>query len=506
MKRFIKLLLLMAIPTVAVAQNDDDFFDRSGFEEFRKAVHDDFQNFRNKVMEEYIEFVRNAWQEFEAKPPIEAPDERPLPPDVIPDEGDGKPIENVRIPIDDIIPLPTVTPQPLPVEPIKEVPVENVKFVNFSFFGTNGRVRFDVEDRVTLCGTDEDAVADALRLMAARSHDNMIVDCLRIRSELNLSDWAYINMLETLSKRIYGNDVNGATLLMAYIYMQSGYKMRFAQADDKLYMLFASKHLIYNKNYYNIDGYNYYSLDELPARINICKADFEKEQPLSLIVQGEQKFAFKPTETVRVAAADYPSFEIDFVVNRNLLDFYGTIPTSMIGDNQYTRWAMYANTPMDDRVCRTLYPKIAQKLEGLSEFEVANRLINLVQTGYVYKYDDVVWGGDRVFFPDESLFYKYNDCDDRSVLFSRLVRDLMGVNAALVFVPRHVLVAVEFESEIKGSYIMIDGRKFILCEPTNKYGIPVGLCDIKDGENLDVILLEKNPSMVQYKIDMKSAR
>jgi hypothetical protein len=73
--------------------------------------------------------------------------------------------------------------------------------------------------------------------------------------------------------------------------------------------------------------------------------------------------------------------------------------------------------------------KEREKLKGLSQKEAMERLLNWVQTAFVYEYDDKVWGDDRAFFPEETLYYPYCDCEDRSILLSRLVRDLLGLKA-----------------------------------------------------------------------------
>ena len=501
MKRYICLLLTAFIPFMLLAQNKDDDMSKR-FEEFRKSAFDDFQkskknmddefqSFRRKVMQEYIDFVRKAWSSFEKREPVLIPREKPLPPVLIPDDVKVLPVDDRQVSIKGVLPSVDIIPQPQPLEPINDVPVEVKRMFSFTFFGTQARVRFDDRSKVVLRGVSEKEVADALELMSKDSHENLIVDCLKLRDRYSLSDWAYINMLDALSKKMYGDDVNSATLLMAYIYMQSGYKMRFATDKTRLYMLYASVHDVYEQPCFLVDGIRYYSLEELPLRLNISSASYEKETPLSLVVATNQKFDYKPASKHYFKSRDYPEFAFDVTVNENLLNFYKKFPTSTVGDNMYSRWAIYANAPTDARIVGKLYPQLKMKLNGLSELDAVNRILNLVQTGFEYKYDDDVWGRDRIFFPDECLFYSYNDCDDRSVLFSRLVRDIVGLDACLVFVTGHVLVGVEFNEKVKGSYVMIDNRKFVLCEPTCTNGAPVGWSDVKSGADLNVYLLQR---------------
>lgn len=104
---------------------------------------------------------------------------------------------------------------------------------------------------------------------------------------------------------------------------------------------------------------------------------------------------------------------------------------------------------------------------------MVERLLNFVQTAFVYEYDDKVWGYDRAFFTEETLYYPYCDCEDRSILFSRLVRDLVGLDVILVFYPGHLATAVCFDDEVNGDYIMVGNRKYVVCDPTY-IGAPVG--------------------------------
>ncbi len=508
MKRYFILLIMTLTPFVLPAQNDDsedlksDFgsYKASLIEKFygsKKKMVKDFEDFRDKAIAEYVEFVRRAWEEFNSEPAIPVPEELPVPPIVMPHEDRLEPRKDRPFIIDELMPPLPVAPQPQPVVEIKEIPMVEEKMVYFTFFGTNAKVRFDVGDKVIVKGVDENAVADAIERMARKTHDNMLFDCLRLRKELRLSDWAYLQMLVAVAKNIHYGDDNSAALLVAYLYMQSGYKVRIGANEGRLYMLFACEGLIYNRNQFTVGGCNYYGIEELPARMHICEASWENEKKLSLVVNAGQRFAFEGSEERCITSKDYPGVSAKVMVNKNLMSFYDTYPTSMLGNDEMTRWALYANTGLDENTRKGLYPVLQNHIAGLSEVEAVDRLLNFVQTGLVYGYDNEIWGEDRVFFAEESLFYPYCDCEDRSVLFSRLVRDLLGLDVALVMVPGHMLTAVNLKTEVKGAHTTYNGKKFIFCEPTCTDGAPVGWTDIEDGARLKMILLDNNGVYVQ---------
>ena len=84
----------------------------------------------------------------------------------------------------------------------------------------------------------------------------------------------------------------------------------------------------------------------------------------------------------------------------------------------------------------------------------------------MYEYDENIWGVDRAFFAEETLYYPYCDCEDRSILLSRLVRDILGLKAILIYYPGHLAMAVHFPEEVTGDYILLEGEKYIVCDPT----------------------------------------
>ena len=152
---------------------------------------------------------------------------------------------------------------------------------------------------------------------------------------------------------------------------------------------------------------------------------------------------------------------------------------------------MYANTPMEKDITERLYPAMKEKLKGLGQLDAVNKILNWVQTAFIYEYDNKVWGGDRAFFSEESLYYPYCDCEDRSILFTRLVRDLLGLKCVLVYYPNHLASAVCFTENIKGDYITLDGNRYTVCDPTY-IGAPVGLTmPDMDNKTASVILLKK---------------
>ena len=115
------------------------------------------------------------------------------------------------------------------------------------------------------------------------------------------------------------------------------------------------------------------------------------------------------------------------------------------------------------RITATLEP---QKNRRTLEEEQVNFLLRFVQNAFKYKTDDQQFGGEKYLFADETLYYPYSDCEDRSVLFAYLVREIVGLEVVGLMYPGHAATAVKFTRNVPGDYISYKGNKYTLCDPT----------------------------------------
>lgn len=465
MRRIIISLFACSVALSVTAQGNL----QGSYEQAKQQAKKKYEDFRARANKEYADFVRKAWKTVGRKPPIPAPKpkDKDVPPVVIPEDIKLQPIKSVPIKIKDKVwNVPKIEFQPVPVEPIPAQPVETEEWVNFTFYGTPMKVRFGQDLKFSMSSCTPNGIADAWELLSQSTYNNVIRDCLTLRIEHKLGDWAYLRMLQTMAEACVGKR-NEAVMLMAYIFCQSGYKMRLSTANNRLHMLFSSKYTIYQKDYFVLDGENFYVYGESMPQMNICDASYPKEQSLSLWMSDAMSLAENKTQSRVLTSKRYPDMKITVSSNKNLIDFFDGYPVSMVGGNFMTKWAMYANVPLDKKIGQTLLPQLKEKISGLSKKEATERLLNWVQTAFVYEFDDKVWGYDRAFFAEETLYYPYCDCEDRAILFTRLVRDLLGLKCVLVYYPGHLASAVCFgEENVQGDYITHDGNRYVVCDPT----------------------------------------
>lgn len=499
MKRSIIFVIFICCCFPSHAQVNE--FQRA-YDEFRNQAKQEYEDFRKRANQDYADFVRKAWESYQTLPAISMPKDDEIKPVIIKEEDKNKSIEDHPVVIDEIIDTPEPKPQPKPVAPIREQPSPTDDHVTFTLYGTDMSVRANDAMAFRLKDIQINSIASAWETLATTAYDNLIRDCLENRIRYQLSDWAYLQMLNTLANTFIGEGTNEAELLKAYLYCQSGYQMRLALADNHLYMLYASQYFIFDKPCWQIDGVFYYADNIKAEEIQICEATFPNEQALSLQITHEQALNSKASKKRIITAQDADWLSVTVIEDENLMAFYQDYPSSYFGDDFMTRWALYANTPLSQAAQKQLYPSFkemfatiaeANKKEGLAEENVlpicVDMLCHWVQTAFVYEYDDKVWGHDRAFFADETLFYPYCDCEDRSILLTRLVRDLLGLKCALVYYPGHLATAIAIGENIKGDYIRINGIKYIVCDPTY-IGASIGMTmPDMDNQSAKVIVL-----------------
>jgi hypothetical protein len=459
---------------------------------FNQNRANNFNDYRQKVNAEYVKMTREAWQDFNAFRALVPPDrdDKPVTPVKMSEEEAKKERKDRQLTIATVVKPIKSSPAPRPVAPVKETPQPAPQYISFTYLGAPLQVRKPAGAVPRLASVKENAVADVWEALCDQRFNNLVFDCLKLRTDRQLCDWAYLMMLHEMSEAYCGKGTNEATLLMAFVYSQSGYKIRLGEAGNRLEMLYASQHSIYNRGYFTLDGDKFYTFNRDASSVRICAAKYPKEQSLSLWVPQLPAVPFEAAPQRTLTSKRYADVAIRVSENKNLLRFFDSYPTSEVGGNFMTRWAMYANTPICQQVRDELYPQLKRAVNGVSELMAVEKLLNWVQTAFVYEYDDKVWGGDRAFFADETLYYPYCDCEDRSILFTRLVRDLLGLKCILIYYPGHLACAVSFNQPVTGDYIQTGGRRFVVCDPTF-IGAPVGrTMSKKDNSTAKVILLE----------------
>lgn len=457
----IGLCLLCLYVQKSYAQQDDDFDDYfrqrvNQFDAYVRETQSDFEKHRARLNAQFADYLKQRWEEFEVlsgeKPPVLPEPDKP----VVHDDKRQTPPE--RLPISTIPPVP-VPRKPVPQEVPKREPSSSANY-DFSFYNTPCRVTLDESHRFRLSASTEEAVSKTWNLLTKKDYETTLADCLRLRREFGLCDWPYAQMLGCLARSFLG-ETNEATVLQAYLLVQSGYDVRIVRRGTSLLLALTTDRDVYACTYLNIDGKKYYLLDAPAGNggyYTFRNSFSAYNQPCSLKLDRLPRLSYAAAKEITVTSRRYPELSVKVTGNGNLMDFFTHYPVC--------RWDVYASTPLSPELAETLLPALKKQLAGKTVPEAANMLLNFVQTGFAYQTDQQQFGYERPFFPDELFLYPYSDCEDRSALFACLVRSLLKLDVVLLHYPDHLATALHFPDDVSGDYILVSGKKYIVCDPT----------------------------------------
>lgn len=462
--------LVLCISAYAQKTNKDIF------DEFLKKSSSEFESFRDRNNRQYADFLLSNWEQFHASTPVPKPVIKPVPPvictDTIRHETSKFYICDAIYFAKDLVSRGKEAVSTLIENRKADFMEHQFRDCVFSCFGKEMKVRVPNGKEFKLQSVSPSGLSNAWKELSKPRYECIIEDCNALKKEYNMCDWAYLRMLKTFADSYLSNSPE-STFLTAYIYTQSGYKMRFGLDGPALYFLFGTDYTLYDVPYYNIGGTKYYVYGSESEYMSIANIPYPEEANLSLLFSDDQKFGIEPTPE-RIITSERLGVTSRCSVNREKIKFYDSYPAAQLGDDYMTRWALAAKIPLGKDVTSQLYPELRKRIKGKGLAEAADILLDFVQTGLTYKVDDEVWGGDRVFYADETLYYPYCDCEDRSILFSILVRDLLGLEVALVYYPNHLAAAVKLPEDTEGDAIQLPTGRFVICD-ASYIGATIGM-------------------------------
>lgn len=467
MKKLIGCILAFAgctMQSVVYAQDIE-----KDFEEFEKRQRAEFEQFKNKADKDFEIFLRETWEKFEAFKPLEAP-LRPEPPQPIEFDPTSPETEPVALPAGGEL-VPDVEYTPVEIELPEVSPAEKVERVSIGFYGAQCKVAVASVADLQLKGTTEANVADAWKYLCGRDYDQLLYDCLSVKKQYRLNDWAYLLFTKSIGTHLYGGENDSrVTFLQMFLLNKSGYKVRLAKIDDELRLLVATADDVYGVPYLTMDGLRYYVFEPREGSsmsIYTYRHDFaDAKNPVRLGMH--EALGLTGRNIDRTLTAEGADWNVHVSVSQNLMDFYRDYPQCAV--------AIHYHTPMSEALREALYSQMKSVIVGKNQKEAASLLLHFVQTAFQYKTDGEQFGYEKPNFPDETFYYPYCDCEDRAMLYATLVKDLLGLDVVLLDYPNHIATAVCFTEEVSGDYILLEnGHKYIICDPTY-IGAPVGSC------------------------------
>ena len=243
------------------------------------------------------------------------------------------------------------------------------------------------------------------------------------------------------------------------ILIKSGFNAKTGFSGNKVYVLLLFREELYNNYYIDISGKAFYiPANDVKAeeirQMTVYKADYPGNKSFSLMIAQLPELGDKSVSREFV----FQESKLTIGESERLVNFYKDYPMCEL--------KVYFSTPLSETVLNSLGNYFNPLFSGLSDKEKVALLLEFTQKAFAYQSDKDQFGREKYFFPDEVFFYPYSDCEDRAVLFLRLVKHFTRLNCIALDYPGHVNTAINFGEETRGAFITVKGTKYIVCDPT----------------------------------------
>lgn len=340
---------------------------------------------------------------------------------------------------------------------------QKLKTLYLKFFGVDLEVHYDRSVLLSMQAyITKDAIAKGWDRLAVSDYESTIKELDEISARLRLNDWAKYLLVEKVARGIYKSE-NEAKLFSWFALLKMGYDAHIAFQTHRLILILPIEGEMYDTVYYTFKRKKYYAIDyyakgKLGSIMSYDNVYEGASSALDFSFTELPLFAQDTRSKHLLFRIDTKKTGIDLKYDANLLKFFQTYP--QVGYANY--FASEDSVLLKESIKDSFEPLIVGKSQG----EALDLILNFVQNAFKYQVDKDQFNKEKVMFPSETLFYPYSDCEDRAILFSYMVKTLLGMDVVGVKYPNHMATAVRVDEKIKGEYIVLDQKPYVLADPT----------------------------------------
>jgi len=282
--------------------------------------------------------------------------------------------------------------------------------------------------------------------------------------KLGLNDYGKFLLVKKIASQIV-DDEESRILFSWYLITKLGYDVRVGYGPGFTVLMVPSNNMLFARPFLTVNNQKYFIFnfyDDQPKKFNTLYS-YDKKHP-----SATKYFDFSIPKLPEIGSYDHQktlkfkyqnqTYDLNYDYNQQLVNFFNFYPQ--------TDYSVYFKAPVAPQTIYNFAKAFKPILSDKTEQEALNIILRFVQTAFMYKTDNDHFGREKPLIPDETLYYPYSDCEDRSILFSILVEELLNLKAIGLKYEGHMAVGVQTKSSPKGDYVNHRGNKYLVCDPT----------------------------------------
>ncbi|OYZ33552.1 MAG: hypothetical protein B7X86_08700 [Sphingobacteriales bacterium 17-39-43] len=343
---------------------------------------------------------------------------------------------------------------------------------NFSFEFYSGTFNFELDpgSEIDFSGSlSATAVQNFYDKLDKSKYHSILNSLLAYKEKHQLNDWIYYQLIRKTAQQISpkAENYHRYTLYKWFLLSKSGYDARLSIGNNRIIFYVRNDENINDIPFFSIEGNKYMCLNYH----DYGKIDFEKDKvyPVNVdIPEAKNAFSYKVTRMPDFKPESYNEKEIQFSYRSRPYHFQVKLNSEV--ENIFKNYPgvdfeSYFNIPLSRETYHSLIPILRKNIERMNQKKGVDYLMRFTRYAFLYQTDENNFGKEKRLSPEQTLFSKYSDCDDRAALFFYLVKEIYNLPMIALLYPTHISMAVQFE-KAQGKSIIYKGQKYSVCEPT----------------------------------------
>lgn len=476
--------------TLAILFSVKGLYAQDEFEQWIKKDQKQYNQYLDETDRAFLNFLEKDWQGFDAQKGVKA-DDQPKPVSIPVAENKEKPAEpgTDQTGIIKTIEAPKPLPEPSETPEITMPDYEaDAPAIEFDFFGSPYRITSTVNSEWDFAfPVTNKLISRAWEKMAVDHKSDLIGQLEKLRTEMSLNDWGYVLLIHRFAGSVHPENANKQILYEWFLLNKSGLAARVAYQNNNVLLLLPVKYQIFEVQFTLIGGTKHYFIDwnqvlDTNKQIYTYTGEYkDAEKVVNLAIDHVPMLKRSPESRSLKFKYDQEEIVLNVQFKEDVIRFFREYPQ--------TELTVYLLAGTSDNFYRSITNSLKPYLEGKTELQAVNFLLRFVQTAFDYKTDDQQFGREKYLVPEETVFYPASDCEDRSILFSYLVSNLLNMDVILLNYPGHISTAVHFDTHVSGDRLEYNKKTYVICDPTY-INADAGMA-MPDHKNI-------TPSVIQY--------
>ena len=299
-------------------------------------------------------------------------------------------------------------------------------------------------------------------------------------SSYQLDDLAFVLFTQKVAAHFW-SDPNMAKIFQYQLLKEKGYQLLLGYTSEQVTVY---GHFLYDLA--NVAEVNYcnvlYSDLSFNQNLALCEEQLIECSEGSKTIEVNQHKAplFNALQTRYHFETEFKgkSYSFQGELNQSLINYYRDLPSISFGE-------IYLNYHLSDLAYKQLIGDLKKAVKNMSTRQQLDFLLHFTQVVIPYQTDQALVGREKFAFAEEVLGNKAGDCEDKSILFAYLVKEVLQLpSLALVYIHQNHLNVAVAVSGTQYNFIY-NNQKYIVCEPSGP-GLQAGE-NVYDWKNANIV-------------------